>query len=46
MTITMFEALDAPSQEEPHHEHECGEHDVFDDTCPIASAVIPAEGLE
>ncbi len=47
MTIATFETLDAHSQEEPHHEHQCGEHDdVCDDTCPIASAVISAEGLE
>jgi hypothetical protein len=47
VTITMFEALDALSQEMPHDEHQCGEHDdVCGDTCPIASAVISAEGLE
>jgi hypothetical protein len=42
----MFEALDALPHEGPHDEHLCGEHDVCDDTCPIASAVISAEGLE
>ena len=47
MTIAMFEALDALPQEEPHHEHQGGEGaDVCDDACPIASAVISAEGLE
>jgi hypothetical protein len=46
VTITLFEALDALSQEGARSEHECGEHDVCDDSCPIASAVISAEGLE
>ena len=47
MTVTMFEALDARSQEEPPHDHEGGAHDdVCDNECAIASAVISAEGLE
>jgi hypothetical protein len=47
VTITMFDALDALACEEPHHEHECHAHDdVGDEECPIASAVIAAEGLE
>jgi hypothetical protein len=47
VTVSMFEALDALSQEGPHHEHEHHEHDdVCDDACPISSAVIPSQGLE
>ena len=47
VTITTFEALDAHPQEESHDEHQCCErHDVCDDSCSIASAVISAEGLE
>jgi len=47
VTITLFDALDALADERPHHEHECHEHDdVADETCPIASAVITAEGTE
>lgn len=47
MTIAMFRALDALAAEEPHHEHECGEHDdVCDDECCIAAAVLAAEGQE
>jgi hypothetical protein len=39
--------LDALAAEEPHHEHECGEHDdVCDDECCIAAAVLAAEGQE
>jgi hypothetical protein len=47
VTVSMFEALDALSQREPHHEHEMREHDdVCDDACPISAAVISPEGLE
>jgi hypothetical protein len=47
VTVSMFEALDALSQEEPHHEHEMHEHDdVCDDACSISAAVISPVGLE
>jgi hypothetical protein len=47
VTVSMFEALDALSQGEPPHAHECHEHeDVCDESCSIASAVISSEGVE
>ena len=47
VTVSMFEALDALSQEEPLHEPEMHEHDdVCDDSCSISAAVISPEGLE
>lgn len=47
MTIAMFCALDVPASEPPHPEQICGEHDdVCDEECCIATAVIPAEGVE
>ena len=47
MTVSMSEASDALSHEEHPHAHECREdEDVCDETCSIASAVIPSEGLE
>jgi hypothetical protein len=43
----MFEASDALSEGETPPAHDCHEHeDVCDETCSIASAVIPSEGLE
>lgn len=47
VTTAMFRALDALAVETPRHERERAEHgDVCDDDCCIATAVIPAEGLE